>query len=128
MQIDPSMERAAPVPDNRDDRDASGTGARNQWPQTNENADTRGPVHTTHRGVLITVSAKQNERGAWLAEIAASRGGERFVLPDAEPATPEWLTEAEALRAGVERARYLVDRSMPSADPFDPSREPEPPR
>lgn len=125
MQNDPSSEKAAASPDHRDE---PGTATRSQWPETSQDAYTRGPVHTTHRGVLITVSARQNERGAWLAEILASRGGERFALPDAEPATPEWLTEAEALRSGVERGRYLVDRSLPFGDPADASRYPEPRR
>ncbi|WP_238537923.1 DUF6566 family protein [Paraburkholderia atlantica] len=26
--------------------------------------------------------------------------------------TPEWLTEAEALRAGIEQGRYLIDRTL----------------
>jgi hypothetical protein len=81
-------------------------------------------VHTTYQGVLISVTATQNERGAWLAQISAAREGQPFALPDAEPPTPEWLTESEAFRAGIERGRFLIDRSAPSAASPDPSPNP----
>jgi hypothetical protein len=70
-----------------------------------------GTMRVTHRGVDIVVSAKQNDRGAWVARIDASVDGKPFALPDAEPVTPEWTTHAEALRDGVERGCYLVERS-----------------
>lgn len=70
-------------------------------------------MFVTHRGVVLTVTARQNAQGAWLAGIAANVDGKALALPDAEPATAEWLTEAEALRAGVEHGCYLVDRYAP---------------
>ncbi|WP_027798599.1 DUF6566 family protein [Paraburkholderia dilworthii] len=70
-----------------------------------------GTLRVTHRGVDIVVSAKQNDRGAWVAQIAASVNDKPFALPDVEPVTPEWTTRAEALRDGVERGCYLVERS-----------------
>lgn len=67
-------------------------------------------MHVTHRGVVLTVSARRNAHGAWLATIAAYVDGKPFDLPHVEPVTPEWLTESEALRAGIEHGCYLVDR------------------
>lgn len=83
-------------------------------------------MHTTHRGVLITVIAIQNERGAWLAQISATREGRPLALPHVEPSTPEWLTESEALRAGIEHGRFLVGASVPSSDVPDASPNPVP--
>jgi hypothetical protein len=75
--------------------------------------DTRsdGTMRVTHRGVDLVVSASQNDRGAWLPEIAASQDGKPFALADVGTVTPEWTTQAEALRDGVERGCYLVERS-----------------
>jgi hypothetical protein len=85
---------------------------------------TRATAPCTRRrieGVLITVTARQNERGAWLTDISAALDGQPLTLRTAQPLTPEWLTQAEALRAGVARGRFLVDRSMASADSPNPS-------
>ncbi|MFM0195074.1 hypothetical protein PQQ65_18430 [Paraburkholderia strydomiana] len=84
-----------------------GTGSRS----TDIETQSDGTLRVTHRGVQIVVSAKQNDRGAWVAQIGASVDGKPFALPDVEPVTPEWTTQAEALRDGVERGCYLVDRS-----------------
>ncbi|HEX7933608.1 MAG TPA: DUF6566 family protein [Paraburkholderia sp.] len=70
-----------------------------------------GTMCVTHRGVDLVVSARQNERGAWVPVIAASVDGKPFALPDVKTVTPEWTTRDEALRDGVERGCYLVERS-----------------
>lgn len=70
-------------------------------------------MYVTHRGVVLTVTARRNREGAWLAGIAASIDGKRLDLPYVEPVTAEWLTESEALRAGIEHGCYLVDRFVP---------------
>lgn len=67
-------------------------------------------MHITHRGVVLTVTARKNPESAWVAQILAYVDGKPFDLPHVEPATPEWLTESEALRAGIEHGCYLVDR------------------
>ena len=36
----------------------------------------------------------------------------RRLVSVPEPAGPDWKTEDEALRAGVERGRYLVDKRV----------------
>jgi len=76
-----------------------------------------GTMHLTHRGVDVTVSARQNPQGAWVDVIVASQAGKPFALPDAQPITPEWLTREEALRAGVERACFLIDRCLRDSGP-----------
>jgi hypothetical protein len=70
-------------------------------------------MHVTHRGVVLTVTAHRNPEGAWLAAISAYVDGRPLDLPHVEPATPEWQTESEALRAGIEHGCYLIDRSVP---------------
>lgn len=70
-------------------------------------------MHVTHRGVVLTVTAQRNSEGAWLAAISAYVDGKPLDLPHVEPATPEWLTESEALRAGIEHGCYLIDRYVP---------------
>jgi hypothetical protein len=74
---------------------------------------TSGAMRVAHRGVVLTVTAHRNSEGAWLAAISASVDGQPLDLPHVEPATPEWLTESEALRAGIEHGCYLVDRYVP---------------
>ncbi|MGF6807179.1 hypothetical protein OKW30_002305 [Paraburkholderia sp. Clong3] len=73
-------------------------------------------MYDAHRGALITVTAHRNSRGAWIADVSISREGRPLEIPanlaNVEPVTPEWLTEAEALRAGVEQGRYLIDRTL----------------
>ncbi|WP_025597631.1 DUF6566 family protein [Burkholderia sp. WSM2230] len=84
--------------------------ARTDFRSTDLETHSDGTMRVTHRGVDIVVSAKQNDRGAWVAHIEASVDGKPFALPDVEPVTPEWTTHAEALRDGVERGCYLVER------------------
>jgi hypothetical protein len=86
-------------------------------------------MHDAHRGALITVSAHQNARGAWIADVSISRDGQPLEIPanlaNVEPVTPEWLTEAEALRAGIEQGRYLIDRTLGGGStPLSASLEP----
>jgi hypothetical protein len=73
-------------------------------------------MHDSHRGALITVTAHRNPRGAWIADVSLARDGRPMALPanlsNVEQVTPEWLTEVEALRAGIEQGRYLIDRTL----------------
>jgi hypothetical protein len=70
-------------------------------------------MHITHRGVVLTVTARRNSEGSWLAAISAYIDGKPIDLPSVEPATPEWLTESEALRAGIEHGCYLIEQYVP---------------
>ncbi|ABX19167.1 MULTISPECIES: DUF6566 family protein [Burkholderia] len=76
--------------------------------QHQQDAQVRDP----YRGHEIRVWARRNERGAWRDEVQLYVDGARIELIVPEPAGPEWLTEDEALRAGVERGRYLVDKRV----------------
>ncbi|MGF6610023.1 hypothetical protein OKW45_004945 [Paraburkholderia sp. WSM4175] len=85
-------------------------------PAARAERDSHHAMHDAHRGALITVTAHRNSRGAWIADVSISREGRPLELPanlaNVEPVTPEWLTEAEALRAGIEQGRYLIDRTL----------------
>nr|WP_249172420.1 DUF6566 family protein [Burkholderia dolosa] len=69
-------------------------------------------VRDPYRGHEIRVWARRNERGAWCDEVQVYVDGARIELYVPETTGPEWLTEDEALRAGVERGRYLVDKRV----------------
>lgn len=85
-------------------------------PAARDTRSSHNAMYDTHRGALITVTAHQNARGAWLADVSISFEGRPMEIPadlaNAQPVTPEWLTESEALRAGIEQGRYLIDRTL----------------
>ncbi len=60
----------------------------------------------------IMVRPERNAFGAWIASVSISRGDRTLV--DVRPATvqPEWLTEAEAIRDGIDWARRFIDREI----------------
>jgi hypothetical protein len=60
----------------------------------------------------IVVRPERNALGAWIADVSVSRGAETIV--DTRPSTvqPEWLTEEEAIRDGVEWGRRFIDREF----------------
>jgi hypothetical protein len=60
----------------------------------------------------IVVRPERNALGAWIADVSVSRGAETVV--DTRPSTvqPEWLTEEEAIRDGVEWGRRFIDREF----------------
>ncbi|AQH00718.1 hypothetical protein A9R05_17365 [Burkholderia sp. KK1] len=66
------------------------------------------PALDAFRGFSIAVEVRQNERGAWVAEIDFSKDGQPVV--DVWPRTtqPEWLTAEEATRDGIEWARRVL--------------------
>lgn len=62
----------------------------------------------------LAVIPERNECGAWIASVKVSRGDQTVL--NARPATvqPEWSTEDEAIRDGVEWGRRFVDREFNS--------------
>ncbi|CAG9207256.1 DUF6566 family protein [Burkholderia gladioli] len=62
-----------------------------------------------YRGHEIRVRATRNARGGWTPEIAMFRNGLLIEPPLPETVEPEWLTEQEAVRDGIERARFFID-------------------
>jgi len=76
--------------------------------QHQQDAQVRDP----YRGHEILVWARRDENGAWRDEVQVYVGGARIERAAPEPVGPEWLTELEALRAGVERGRHLIDKRV----------------
>ncbi|MCA8276654.1 hypothetical protein LGN17_29665 [Burkholderia sp. AU30280] len=76
--------------------------------QNRQDAQIRDP----YRGHEIRVWARRNDSGTWRGEVQVYVGDERreLLVPAADG--PDWMTESEALRAGVERGRYLVDKHI----------------
>lgn len=71
------------------------------------------PASTVSYGEFeILVQPETNPRGAWLASVSV-RLGERTLI-DIRPATiqPQWLTEEEAVRDGIEWGRRYIDREF----------------
>ncbi|MDR5740415.1 MULTISPECIES: DUF6566 family protein [unclassified Caballeronia] len=61
-------------------------------------------------GYDVTVTAEQVSTGDWTSRIEAFRDNQPVALPDVETLGPNWSTSDEAVRAGVEQARRLIDR------------------
>nr|WP_323123241.1 DUF6566 family protein [Burkholderia alba] len=62
----------------------------------------------TYRQYEIRVQSARNTRGAWVAEIQFFRDNVRVDLPVPETVSPEWLTEEEALRGGLEEGWRIL--------------------
>ena len=60
----------------------------------------------------IAVRPERNQLGAWIASVSVSHGARTII--DGRPSTvqPEWLTEEEAARDGVEWGRRFIDREL----------------
>ncbi|MEM5438611.1 DUF6566 family protein [Paraburkholderia diazotrophica] len=75
-----------------------------------------------YHGYTVTVGATSQDGENWLPAIDVERNGQRVDLDAPESAVPFWATRAEALRAGIERARYLLDRRDGLLDDRNPGR------
>jgi hypothetical protein len=71
-------------------------------------------ANDVYLGHEIRVRAKRNALGAWVPDVRIYRDGTRIELFIPEMVSPEWLTEDEALRAGIEQGRMLVKHSLES--------------
>ncbi|EGD03353.1 hypothetical protein B1M_16820 [Burkholderia sp. TJI49] len=76
--------------------------------QHQQDAQVRDP----YRGHEIHVWARRNAGGAWRDEVQVYVDGARIELTVPAADGPDWMTEDEALRAGVERGRYLIDKRI----------------
>ncbi|WP_164701973.1 DUF6566 family protein [Paraburkholderia caledonica] len=63
------------------------------------------PEFDAFMGFNILVEVRQNDRGAWSAEIELSKDGLPVVHACPRTIQPEWLTAEEATREGIEWAR-----------------------
>jgi hypothetical protein len=71
------------------------------------------PASTVSYGEFeIAVHPERNKLGAWIASVSVTHGARTVV--DVVPRTvqPEWLTEEEAIRDGVEWGRRFIDREF----------------
>jgi hypothetical protein len=70
-------------------------------------------MHTLdHRGYEIAVQPERNERGAWRAKVSVRHASDTVAQLRPETVQPEWLTEAEAVRDGIEWAMRVVDHKL----------------
>ncbi|MEJ2767166.1 DUF6566 family protein [Mycetohabitans sp. B46] len=69
-----------------------------------------GAVVLDYLGHHVTVTAQRNARGAWVPQVQITHDGTPVQFDMPQEATPEWLTVDEAVRAGLERARLLIER------------------
>ncbi|NIE60385.1 MULTISPECIES: DUF6566 family protein [unclassified Burkholderia] len=76
--------------------------------QNQQDAQIRDP----YRGHEIHVWARRNDSGAWRDEVQVYVGGKRIELVVPAADGPDWMTKNEALLAGVERGRYLIDKRI----------------
>ncbi|MEM5370715.1 DUF6566 family protein [Paraburkholderia azotifigens] len=65
-----------------------------------------------HRGYEITVQPGQNAYGAWQASVSVRHGDSPVAELRLETIQPEWLTQAEAVRDGIEWGRRFIDRKL----------------
>ncbi|ASW00232.1 hypothetical protein CJU94_02075 [Paraburkholderia aromaticivorans] len=65
----------------------------------------------------IVVRPETNERGAWVASVSVSRGTGTPVYDRPMTIQPEWLTEEEAIRDGVEWGSRFVDHELNAQPP-----------
>ncbi|MFT4064491.1 DUF6566 family protein [Paraburkholderia sp.] len=70
-------------------------------------------------GFDITAQSRCNQRGGWIAHVDIHHNGRLFATCSPDTVQPEWLTEAEANRDGIERGCKFVSRMM--SDPQDHS-------
>jgi hypothetical protein len=75
-----------------------------------------------YRGYTITVDATQGDREQWAAIINIERDGTSVELNAPEPNGQYLATRREALQAGLERARYLLDKRDHILDLRNPAR------
>ncbi|NLP63340.1 DUF6566 family protein [Paraburkholderia sacchari] len=60
-------------------------------------------------GFQITAQSRENERGGWIAQVEIRHDGRLFATCNPDTVQPEWLTEEEANRDGLERGCKLVN-------------------
>jgi hypothetical protein len=68
-----------------------------------------------HGKYIVTVEAKQNQRNAWYPEITVVKDGVAVPVHLPETTPPEWATEADAIRGGIEQGRGFVNLHNQSA-------------
>lgn len=70
-----------------------------------------------HRGYEIVVQPERNGYGAWVAKVGVHRAGNTVEEFRPETVQPEWLTQQEAVRDGIEWGMRFIDQKL--AAPHD---------
>ncbi|ALL68764.1 hypothetical protein K788_0000216 [Paraburkholderia caribensis MBA4] len=65
-----------------------------------------------HRGYEIAVHPERNAYGAWQATVSVRHAHSRVAEFRPETIQPEWLTQEEAVRDGIEWGMRFVDRKL----------------
>jgi hypothetical protein len=65
-----------------------------------------------HRGYEVAVQPEQNEFGAWHAKVSVRNASGTIAEFRPETVQPEWLTESEAVRDGLEWGIRFIDRKL----------------
>jgi hypothetical protein len=71
-------------------------------------------VHSTvYRSCVIMLTTMQGEQEGWQFRMQLRPADRHITLPDAGDLAPApWQTEEDALHAGLDRARSLIDQSI----------------
>ncbi|MBP0588248.1 hypothetical protein J8I87_00615 [Paraburkholderia sp. LEh10] len=78
----------------------------------------RTHVHE-HRGYEIVVQPEQNAYGAWQAKVSVRHADSLVAEFRPETIQPEWLTQEEAVRDGIEWGMRFIDHKLEkSHDPM----------
>ncbi|WP_322016043.1 DUF6566 family protein [Paraburkholderia sp. J12] len=70
-------------------------------------------------GFDVTAHSRCNRLGGWIAHVEIHHKGRLFATCSPDTVQPEWRTEAEANRDGIERGCKFLGRMM--NDPHDRS-------
>jgi hypothetical protein len=71
------------------------------------------PASTVSYGEFeIAVHTERNQRHAWIASVSVTRGDRTVVSVRPATVQPEWLTEEEAIRDGIEWGRRFIDHEF----------------
>ncbi|CAB3785550.1 hypothetical protein LMG28688_02062 [Paraburkholderia caffeinitolerans] len=62
----------------------------------------------TCHGFEITTQSRDNGRGGWIAHVEVRHDGRLFATCSPDTVQPEWLTEEEANRDGLERGCKFI--------------------
>jgi hypothetical protein len=65
-----------------------------------------------HRGYEIAVQPERNGYGAWVAKVGVRRAGNTVEEFRPETVQPEWLTQEEAVRDGIEWGMRFIDQKL----------------
>jgi len=65
-----------------------------------------------HRGYEIAVEPQQNAYGAWQAKVSVRHAHSSVAQFRPETVQPEWLTQEEAVRDGIEWDTRFIDHKL----------------